>query len=58
MYEDEYGCPRGFSWSEEKQQCVPDRGEVGDRLVQRYERYFFKEEKDMQKQDCPKGHRW
>jgi len=40
---DKHGCPRGFIFSKEKGECVPERSEVSDKLTQRYERYFFKE---------------
>ena len=50
-------CPRGFYFCKDKQECVPERSEVGDKLQLKYERYFFKEEKTME-QKCYKGFRW
>jgi hypothetical protein len=56
MYDDKDDCPRGFHFCDKKQECVPDRGDVRDRLTQRYERYFFKEDKQMEK--CKDGYKW
>ena len=50
MYsKDKHDCPRGFEFSNEKGECVPIRGGVDDKLTQRYERYFFKEEENTMK---------
>lgn len=66
MYTNKDGCPRGFVFDQEKDECVPDRTGVNDRLTQRYERYFFKEQEVPKpikgKTDtvpaCPEGHKW
>lgn len=44
---DSHGCPRGFKWCDKKQECIPEGTQVADRLEQRYQRYFFKEEITM-----------
>lgn len=35
-------CPRGFHFCNIKKECVPDRAEAKDKLMQRSQRYFFK----------------
>jgi hypothetical protein len=49
-------CPRGFVVSESTGKCVPEGKSISDRLMLKYERYFFKEDKDMEK--CKPGFRW
>lgn len=49
-------CPRGFVVSESTGKCVPEGKSISDRLTLKYERYFFKEDKDMEK--CKPGFRW
>jgi len=66
MHTNKDGCPRGFVYDQEKGECIPDRTGVNDRLTQRYERYFFKEQEEVKpikgKTDtvpaCPKGYKW
>jgi hypothetical protein len=50
-------CPRGFVVSESTGKCVPEGKSISDRLTVKYERYFFKEDKDM-KEKCRPGYRW
>jgi len=53
MYsKDKHDCPRGFHFCDEKQECIPDRGDVKDKLTVKSERYFFKEN------TCPDGSVW
>lgn len=40
-------CPRGFVVSESTGKCIPEGKSISDRLMLKYERYFFKEDKDM-----------
>lgn len=47
-------CPRGFIRKKDK--CVPEGTDVSDKLVLKYERYFFKEDKEMEK--CKPDYRW
>lgn len=42
-------CPRGFEYCDKKKECVPERTDVSDKLVLKYERYFFKEDIKMDK---------
>jgi len=42
-------CPRGFRWQKKNQKCVPEGSDVSDKLIMKYERYFFKEGKEMSK---------
>lgn len=49
-------CPRGFVVSESTGKCIPEDKSISDRLMLKYERYFFKEDKDMEK--CKPGYRW
>jgi hypothetical protein len=50
---DKNDCPRGFIKT--KSGCVPEGTDVADKLVVKYERYFFKEGKKM---ECKPGFRW
>lgn len=56
-HKDKDDCPRGFHFCKDKQECVPERVGVEDKLELKYERYFFKEDKIMT-QKCEKGYRW
>ena len=40
-------CPRGFHWCTKREKCIPDEGGVDQKLEQRYQRYFFKEDITM-----------
>jgi len=51
-------CPRGFHFCKDKQECVPTQAGVEDKLVLKYERYFFKEGAEMDKKQCKEGYRW
>jgi hypothetical protein len=35
-------CPRGFKWCKEREECIPIRSDVDDKLTMRHQRYFFK----------------
>jgi uncharacterized protein (UPF0262 family) len=48
-------CPRGFI--RKKDGCVPEGTDVSDKLVLKYERYFFKEGKIMEN-GCSNGLKW
>lgn len=54
MYNDnkEHSCPRGFVWDDEKQECLPKKSGVEEKLMLKSERYFFKED------TCPEGTAW
>lgn len=44
-----HNCPRGFAWCKIKGKCIPAKTEAKDKLMKRYQRYFFKGDKVMGK---------
>jgi hypothetical protein len=59
-----HDCPRGFEWSKSKNECVPERLGVEDKLTLKSERYFFKDEVNKmtksikEETTCSKGFVW
>ncbi len=64
MYDkDKHDCPRGFHWCDKKEECIPERTGVDDKLTVKAERYFFKSEVDkmlepIKEDGCPNGFVW